>query len=76
VAFLDLAGDGETFLGKDQAAIFFVVEVTEFAQFLDHAGDGRLLDLEGRSDIDHAGIALFADQFVDSFQVILSTLAR
>ena len=76
MAFLDLRGDGEAFVGEDQTTILLVVEISQFTEFLHHSGDGGLFDLERGGDIDHAGIALFPDQFMDSFQVILGTLAR
>src|ERR1043166_189490 len=46
VPFLDLGGNGEAFFGEDEAAVLLVVEVAQFPEFLDHAGDGGLFDLE------------------------------
>src|SRR5436190_13557563 len=40
------AGDLLALWGADEAAIFFVVEVAQFAKLLDHASDGGLLHLK------------------------------
>lgn len=73
--FFDLGSDGKSFFGEDQASVLFVVEIAEFPEFLDHASDRGLLDLQRGSDIHHAGITFLPDQLMDSFQVILGTLA-
>ena len=74
MAFLDAQGDFPAFVGEDQAAVFFVVDVAEFAELLHHAGDRGLLDLKGGSDIDDAGVSFFLDQFMDALEIVLRTL--
>src|ERR1051326_2338292 len=76
VTFLDVASDALSFVGQHQSAIFFVIEVAEFAQLLHHAGNRRLFDLQRRGDIHDTRIALFLDQLVDALQVVFSALTR
>src|SRR5688572_14781218 len=75
VAALNFIGDRAAFVGEDEAAIFDVVDVTEIAEFLDHAGDTGLTDVERRSDIDHARVTLLLDKLLDAFEIILRALA-
>lgn len=65
-----------TLVGKDQPAIFFVFEIAEFTELLDHRGDGCLADFERRCDVHDACIAFFLDQLVYAFQVIFGALTR
>src|SRR5262245_38412758 len=44
VTFLDVASHTLSLFSQHKPAIFFVVEVTQFAEFLYHTGDRRLLD--------------------------------
>lgn len=75
MAGLDAAGDFAAFISEDQTAVFDVVEVAEFPKFLNHAGDGGLLDVEGRGDVHDPGIAFFLDEFVDALEIIFRALA-
>ncbi len=61
VPLLNLAGDFQPLWGEGEAAIFFVLQVAEFAQFLHHARDGGLLHFQRGSDIDDSGVALLLD---------------
>lgn len=61
VALLHAEGNFPAFVGEDQSAILFVVDVAEFAKLLHHAGDGCLLHLQGRGDIDHPRVTLLLD---------------
>ena len=72
--FLNAKGDFATFVGEDQAAIFFVIDVPELAELLDHAGDRGLLHVERGSDIHHASVSLFLDEFVNSLEVVFGAL--
>lgn len=47
MTFLDAKGDFAAFVGEDEAAVFFVIDVAEFAELLDHACDRGLLHVEG-----------------------------
>src|SRR5689334_10086208 len=76
VPVLNFAGDLAAFVGEDEAAILFVLEISALGEFLHHAGHGRLFDLEGRSDVDDSRVALLFDQLVNPFEVIFSALAR
>src|SRR5688572_27836527 len=76
VAALDFAGDFPALVSQHEAAILFVIEVTEFSELLDHAGDRGLAHIQGRRNVYDAGIALFFNQLVDAFEVVLGALAR
>jgi len=75
VPILDFARDFAAFVGHDEAAIFFVLEVARFGQFLNHARDRSLFDLKRGGDIDDTGVAFLLDQFMDALQVIFGALA-
>jgi hypothetical protein len=75
VAILDFARDFPALVGHHETAVFFVLEIASFGEFLDHAGDRGLFDLERGSDINHAGVAFLLDQFMDALQVIFGALA-
>jgi hypothetical protein len=67
----DVAGQGFTGGGQDQAAILLVIEEALGIKPLHHVGDACLRDAETRRDIDDAGVTLGVDQFEDALQVIL-----
>ena len=48
---LDLSCDIATLGGEEEATIFFVLQIAQFAELLDHAGDAGPLDLEGGGDV-------------------------
>ena len=75
VPILDFARHFPALVGHDEAAVFFVLKIAGFGELLDHAGDGGLFHLERRGDIDHTGVALLLDQFMDALQVIFGALA-
>ena len=74
MALLDGAGDIPAFVGEHKAAVFFVIEVAQFAEFLDHAGHRSLLDVQGQSDVDDSSVTLLLDQLMDTFEVVFSAL--
>ena len=74
MALLNVGGDLLALFRQHQAAVFLVIQVTQLAQLLHHAGDRRLFDLQGRCDVHDAGVPLLFDQLMDAFQVILSAL--
>jgi hypothetical protein len=74
VAFFDAGGDGASLFCQYQDAVFFVVEVAQGAQFLDHAGDGGPAYAEGGGEIDGAGAAFGLDQILNAFEVIFGAL--
>src|SRR5262245_51642881 len=51
MALLNAACDSLSLFCQDESAIFFVIEITQFAELLHHAGDRCLLDLERRRDV-------------------------
>jgi hypothetical protein len=74
----NLAGQGFTGCGQNEAAIFFVFEETLGIQSLHHVRYAGLGNFQRGCDIDHASIALGINQFEDAFEVILdrSRIAR
>jgi len=74
VPVLNSPRDFPALVRQHEAAIFFVFQVASFGQLLNHAGHGGLLDLEGRGDVHHAGIALFLNELMDALQIILGAL--
>src|SRR5437773_1938187 len=74
VAFLDVASNALPLFRQHQTAIFFVIEVTQFAQLLDHAGDRRLLDLQRRRDVHYPGVTFFLNQLMNTLQIIFGAL--
>src|SRR5262245_6614608 len=74
VAFLDTASHALSLVCEHQPAIFFVIEVTQLAEFLHHAGDRRLFNLQRGGDVHDPGVAFFLDQLMNTLQVIFGTL--
>src|SRR5438128_5961456 len=75
MAFLDAASHSLSLFRQDQPAIFFVIEVTEFAEFLHHAGDRRLFDMQRRRDVHDPRVTLFLDQLMNALQIVFVALA-
>ncbi len=76
VPFLNPRGNRASFVGQNQAAIFFVIKVTKLAEFLHHARDGSLFHFERGRDVHDAGVTFLLDQFVNSLEIIFRALAR
>ena len=68
------AGDaaGQRFAGgrENKPAVFFVLEQAIRVEALHHVGDTGLRNLEAGRDIDHARVALRADQLENALEVI------
>lgn len=75
VPILNFARDLASLVGHDEAAIFFVLQISSFGELLDHARHGGLFHLERGGDIDDAGVTLLLDQFMDTLQIIFCALA-
>src|SRR6266496_681527 len=76
VAFLNIASHALPLFRQNQPAIFFVIEITQLAEFLYHTGDRRLLDLQGRRDVHHPGVTFFLNQLMNTLQVVFGALTR
>src|SRR2546422_5074229 len=74
VPFLNVASHALSLFGQHQPAIFFVIEVTQFAQLLHHTGDRRLLDLQRRRDVHHTGVTFLLNQLMNTLQVVFGAL--
>ena len=61
VTFLNASSDGFTFFGEDQTTVLFVIEVAQFPEFLDHAGDGSLFHVERGGYVDDARVTFLLD---------------
>lgn len=74
MALLDVACDVTAFVGEHKTAVFFVIEIAQFAELLDHASDRSLFDIQGQCDVDDSSITLLLDQLMDTFEVVFGAL--
>src|SRR6185436_20905290 len=74
VTALDRSRDLFPLRRQYQSPIFLVNDQPLLVQFLDHAGDGSLGDIQRGSDVCHAGITLVVDQLVNPFEIIFGAL--
>lgn len=65
------SGNGSPLIRQDQATVTLMLDESLGIKALDHVGHARLGDPETHRNIDHTGITLGINQFLDPLKVVL-----
>ena len=66
---------GTTRVSERKRAVLFVTQVAFIGEFLHHASDRWLADVEGLSDVGHVCCTFALDELMDPLEIVLGTLA-